>query len=153
MIEQALVAAGCFWKPNYIFSKIPGILNVKVGYTGGHVKNPTYEAVCQGNTGHAEACLIEFDSSKINYTQILEVFWECHDPTTLNRQGPDLGTQYRSAIFYFNLLQKKLAEDSKNRWQISGYVKGDIVTEIAQASEFYPAEEYHQCYIAKKELK
>lgn len=141
MNKKAIFAEGCFWGVETIFRKIPGVLDVTVGYTGGHKDGPTYEDVCSGQTGHAEAVQIEYDSNKVSYEELLETFWKTHDYTTLNRQGPDVGTQYRSAIFYLDDEQKKLAEDSRPE---------NAVTEITKAAKFYPAEKYHQRYFEKK---
>ena len=149
-MEKALFGAGCFWGVEETFIKTPGVINTLVGYSGGNTINPTYEQVCQGNTNHTEVVLVEFDSSKISYEQLLIVFWKCHDPTTLNRQGPDIGTQYRSAIYYFNEDQKNKSIYSKSEYSKSLGLK--IVTEISEAKEFYKAEEYHQKYIRKTGL-
>lgn len=145
--KQAVFAEGCFWGVEEVFRKVDGVENVVVGYTGGHTENPTYEDVCRGNTGHAEAVLVAYDPKKVSYKELLAVFWKTHDPTTLNRQGPDIGEQYRSAIFYLDDEQKKFAEESKKELQAPGK---KIVTEITKASEFYKAEEYHQSYFKKK---
>ena len=149
-MEKALFGAGCFWGVEETFIKTPGVINTSVGYSGGNTINPTYEQVCQGNTNHTEVVLVEFDSSKISYEELLIVFWKCHDPTTLNRQGPDIGTQYRSAIYYFNEDQKNKSINSKSEYSKSLGLK--IVTEISEAKEFYKAEEYHQKYIQKTGL-
>ena|SRR3989338_3669686 len=148
-IETATFAAGCFWGVEYKFAQIKGVVNTTVGYTGGHLKNPSYEDVCSGETGHAEAVKVKFDPNQVSYEKLLEVFWELHDPTQLHRQGPDVGTQYRSAIFYQNEEQKKAAIKSKEKLEKSGKYKKPIVTEIVPASQFYPAEEYHQKYWLK----
>ena len=131
-----------------MFRKIEGIIDTKVGYSGGHFPNATYQDVCSNKTGHAEVVWLKFDSSKISYEKILDHFWLCHDPTQLNRQGPDVGTQYRSIIFYFTDEQKKIAEESKKKFQVK--LVDEIVTEILEYSNFYIAEDYHQCYIQKK---
>ena len=144
---KALLGAGCFWGIEEMFRKIEGILDTKVGYAGGVLSNPTYQDVCSGNTGHAEVVQIEFDPNKISFNKILDHFWLCHDPTQLNRQGPDIGTQYRSIIFYFTDEQKVIAEESKNNFQKQ--LSSKIVTEILQFTNFFLAEEYHQCYIQK----
>ena len=146
-MEQALLAAGCFWGVEEIFRTTNGIRDTKVGYSGGHKINPTYEEVCTGNTDHAEVVKIEYDESIITYDQILNIFFENHDPTQLNRQGVDIGTQYRSSIFYNNENQKLESEQKLNSLQ--EYYKNNIVTEIKKATEFYLAEEYHQQYVAK----
>ena len=147
--ERACFAAGCFWGVEQEFRKEPGVLATQVGYVGGHVKNPNYELVCDGETGHAEAVEIEFDPAKITYDQLLDLFWSLHDPTTLNRQGPDVGDQYRSAVFTYSDAQKKAAAASRDRLQVSGELKNPIVTEIVTISEFWPAEGYHQQYVEK----
>jgi len=147
--EKATFAAGCFWHVEDTFMAVPGVVETVVGYTGGHTENPTYEDVCSHTTGHAEAVEVTFDPLKVNYEQLLKVFWESHDPTTLNRQGPDIGDNYRSAIFYHNEEQKKLAERSKDELEKSGKHEGKIVTEIKAAGPFYKAEEYHQKYYQK----
>jgi peptide-methionine (S)-S-oxide reductase len=148
----ATFAAGCFWGVEEAFRKIKGITATAVGYSGGTMVKPTYEEVCTDRTGHAEVVQVEFDPDRISYDELLEVFWENHDPTTLNRQGPDVGTQYRSAIFYHNAAQKASAEASKEKLQKSGKYKRPIVTEITAAGPFYRAEEYHQQYLAKRGL-
>lgn len=145
--EIATFAAGCFWGIQLTFSETKGVISTVVGYIGGKIKNPTYEQVCLDRTGHAEAVQITFDSSKISYKQLLDIFWEAHDPTTMNRQGPDVGTQYRSSIFYHNEEQKKEALESKREWQKK--LGNKIVTKIIKADEFYLAEEYHQNYLKK----
>jgi peptide methionine sulfoxide reductase msrA/msrB len=147
--EIATFAAGCFWGVEHAFQQIKGVKKVTSGYTGGHTKNPTYKEVCGGNTGHAEAIEIEFDPSVVAYDQLVEYFWKIHDPTTLNRQGPDRGSQYRSVIFYQNDTQKQVAQASLLRMERSGLFKKKIVTQIQPASDFYPAEEYHQDYFKK----
>ncbi|HMP17332.1 MAG TPA: peptide-methionine (S)-S-oxide reductase MsrA [Gemmatales bacterium] len=145
-LETATFGNGCFWCTEAIFQRLKGVVTVKSGYTGGKVKNPTYKQVCEGNTGHAEAIQITFDPKVITYAELLEVFWQTHDPTTLNRQGADVGTQYRSAIFYHTPEQKKLAEEYKQKLDKSGAFNKPIVTEITAASKFYVAEDYHQNY-------
>jgi peptide-methionine (S)-S-oxide reductase len=140
--------AGCFWCVEHEFRKIRGVTSTAVGYMGGNLRNPTYEDVCSDQTGHAEVVQVEFDPSVISYAQILDVFWHCHDPTSLNRQGPDVGTQYRSAIFCHDQDQEKTAKQSKEQLQNSKPGK-KIVTDILPAPEFYKAEEYHQQYYAK----
>ena len=146
-MEKALFGAGCFWGVEEKFSNTPGVINTLVGYSGGDTINPTYENVCQGNTNHTEVVLIEFDNSKISYEDLLMVFWKCHDPTTLNRQGPDIGTQYRSAIYYYNEDQKNKSIHSKSEYAKKSGL--NIITEISEIKEFYKAEEYHQKYIQK----
>jgi len=147
---KALFGAGCFWGVEETFCKTPGVTNTLVGYSGGNTVNPSYESVCYGNTNHTEVVLVEFDNAKISYEELLMVFWKCHDPTTLNRQGPDFGTQYRSAIYYYNEDQKNKSINSKNEYAKSAGL--NIVTEISEAKEFYKAEEYHQKYIQKTGL-
>jgi peptide-methionine (S)-S-oxide reductase len=150
--EKATFAAGCFWGVEETFRTRDGVLSTRVGYTGGHLENPTYDAVCTDTTGHAEAVEVEYDPDKISYEDLLELFWQSHNPTTLNRQGPDIGRQYRSAIYYHNDAQKAAAIASKARWDASGEFDRPIVTEIAEAEVFYPAEDYHQQYLAKRGL-
>lgn len=149
-METATFAAGCFWGVEAAFRQVEGVVSTRVGYTGGAVANPTYEQVCSGKTGHAEAVEIEYDPSQVSYEQLLNVFWENHDPTTLNRQGPDVGAQYRSAVFFNNPEQGTAARASKDKLQQSGKYKRPIVTEITPAPEFYRAEEYHQQYFEKR---
>ena len=145
--EKATFAAGCFWEVEAAFRKIPGVVSTRVGYAGGTVKNPTYKLVCSNNTGHAEAVEITFDPKKVSYEQLLDVFWQNHDPTQGNRQGLDVGAQYRSAIFYHSEKQKATAATSKKQQQ-KNYGK-PITTEIKKAPEFYEAEDYHQQYLEK----
>jgi peptide methionine sulfoxide reductase msrA/msrB len=147
--ETAILAGGCFWGMEEIIRKIPGVLKTTVGYTGGTTANPTYEDVCTGETGHAEAIQVEFDSTKLSYEALLDYFFRMHDPTTLNRQHNDVGTQYRSAIFYTSEAQKKTAEIVTAKWDKSGKFKRPITTQIAAATKFYSAEEYHQKYLVK----
>lgn len=141
-MQKAIFAAGCFWGVQYYFDQVPGVIKTTVGYTGGHTKNPSYEEVCTHTTGHAEAVLIEFDPEQVSYQTLLKHFFRMHDPTQLNRQGPDVGDSYRTAIFYFNDGQKAQAVQAKQAAQ-AGF-KEPIVTEITKATEFYPAEDYHQ---------
>ena len=149
-MEKALFGAGCFWGVEETFRKIPGVINTQVGYSGGNINNPTYELVCKGDTNHAEVVLLEFDEKEVSYEKLVEHFWKCHDPTTLNRQGPDIGTQYRSVIYYFNEIQKKVSQNSKE--QFAKINNLNIVTEISEAREYFKAEEYHQKYIQKTGL-
>lgn len=149
MTEQATFGAGCFWGVEAAFRKVNGVLSTAVGYSGGTLKNPRYEDVCTDRTGHAEVVQIDFDPSQVSYENLLELFWSIHDPTTPNRQGPDVGAQYRSVIFFHNPEQKALAEASKERRQKSGRYKKPTVTEIVPATEFYRAEDYHQRYHEK----
>ena len=151
-MEKATFAAGCFWGVEAVFRQIEGVTATRVGYTGGDFKNPTYKDVCSGTTGHAEAVEVEYDPSKVTYEELLKVFWENHDPTTLNRQGPDVGTQYRSAVFFLTPEQQAAAKASKEKLQKNGRYKRPIVTEINPALEFYPAEDYHQQYLEKRGL-
>jgi len=144
--EIATFGAGCFWCVEAVFAELDGVFAVESGYSGGDVPNPTYKAVCTGRTGHAEVCRIQYDPSKISYDELLEVFWKTHDPTTFNRQGNDVGTQYRSVIFFHNPQQKKLAEEYKAKLNESKAFANPIVTEISPAAEFYKAEQYHQDY-------
>ena len=145
--KTATFAAGCFWHVEEIFSKLPGVVKTEVGYTGGNTEDPTYEQVSSGKTGHAEAILVMYDPEKIKYEDLLNVFWKLHNPTELNRSGPDVGTNYRSAIFYHSSSQKKAAEKSKK--EIQKTFEKPVVTQINAAKEFYPAEEYHQKYFEK----
>jgi peptide-methionine (S)-S-oxide reductase len=150
MTERATFGAGCFWGVEAEFRKVEGVVDATVGYSGGALENPIYKDVCSGTTGHAEVVEVEYDPSKVSYEELLEVFWENHDPTTLNRQGPDMGTQYRSAIFFHTPEQEAAARASKERAQ--DRFKKPIVTEITPAAEFYRAEEYHQRYFEKNRL-
>ena len=152
-MAKATFAAGCFWGVEDAFRHLKGVKSTTVGYTGGTLKNPTYEDVCTGRTGHAEAVEIDYDPAQVTYEQLLGIFWESHDPTTLNRQGPDIGTQYRSEIFYHDAAQEQSARGSKALLEKSGVFKRPIVTEIAPASEFFRAEEYHQQYFEKRGMK
>ena len=147
-LQLATFGSGCFWCTEAVFLKVNGVESVVSGYTGGKTKNPTYREICTGLTGHAEVIQLKYDPKKISYEELLEIFWNTHDPTTLNRQGADEGTQYRSAVFYHNEAQKKLAEQYKAQLDKSGVFKNPIVTEITPISEFYPAEDYHQNYYA-----
>ncbi|TFG21616.1 MAG: peptide-methionine (S)-S-oxide reductase [Promethearchaeota archaeon] len=148
--QIAIFAAGCFWGIEAQFRKLKGVISTRVGYTGGNFPNPTYKDVCSHKTGHAEAVEVTFDPTIISYTDLIEIFWDIHDPTTLNRQGLDIGSQYRSAIFYLNEEQKKAAHNSRKRVEESKKYRNPIVTEIVPASEFWQAEEYHQQYLEKK---
>ena len=149
-MAKATFAAGCFWGVEATFRQVPGVTSTRVGYTGGKTPNPSYEDVCTDNTGHAEAIEITYDPTKVSYEQLLNVFWENHDPTTLNRQGPDWGTQYRSAIFFHSPDQESAAKSSKEELDHSGRFPNKIVTEILPAATFYPAEDYHQQYLEKR---
>ena len=150
-IETATFAAGCFWGVESSFRRLPGVKDVVVGYIGGMTESPTYEQVCSGRTGHAEAVQVTFDSSEISYSQLVDAFWKVHDPTTLNRQGPDFGTQYRSAIFTHSEVQSMEAKASMEAAQAR--FKDPIVTQIEPAGPFWPAEEYHQRYFEKKGIE
>ncbi|HEY3172248.1 MAG TPA: peptide-methionine (S)-S-oxide reductase MsrA [Thermoanaerobaculia bacterium] len=152
MTEKATFAAGCFWGVEAAFRQVPGVLDAAVGYSGGGFPNPTYEDVCTGRTGHAESVQVEFDPARVSYDRLLDVFWENHDPTTLNRQGPDVGTQYRSVVFVDGPEQEKAAKESKERLEKSGRYRRPIVTEIAPAQQFWRAEDYHQRYLEKRGL-
>ena len=151
--EKASFAAGCFWGVEEAFRCLNGVISTTVGYMGGVTNNPTYNDVCSGTTGHAETVEVTFDPKIISYEDLLNVFWQKHDPTTLNRQGPDIGDQYRSVIFYYNNNQKKLAESSKEKLQESGKYDREIVTQIIPAPKFNPAEDYHQQYLMKRGKK
>ena len=147
-MKKALFGAGCFWGVEEFFRKIQGVKDTRVGYSGGHTKDPTYETVCLGTTEHTEVLELNFDETEISYEKLLDHFWKCHDPTTLNRQGPDIGRQYRSAIFYYSDIQKEIAESSKIKHQPK--FNNNIVTEITKAEIFYLAEDYHQHFIQKR---
>lgn len=149
-MEKATFGAGCFWGVEAAFRRTPGVKSTAVGYSGGHFPNPTYKDVCSGKTGHAEVVQVEFDPAQISFDKLLDVFWQEHDPTTLNRQGPDIGAQYRSAIFFHSAEQEAAAKASRDRLQ--GGLRNRIVTEITPASEFWPAEDYHQQYLEKRGL-
>ena len=151
-MEKATFAAGCFWGVEDAFRAVQGVHEAVVGYCGGSIPDPGYERVCGGGTGHAESVEVSFDPQEVSYADLLDVFWSMHDPTTLNRQGPDVGTQYRSAIFYHDEAQKEMAEGSKESLEASRKHERPVVTEIAPALPFYRAEEYHQSYLAKRGL-
>ena len=151
-MEKATFGAGCFWGVEAAFRQVEGVVSTAVGYMGGSLKNPTYKDVCTDTTGHAEAVEVTYDPAKVSYEELLKVFWQIHDPTTLNRQGPDVGTQYRSAIFFHGGEQEAAARASKERLEKSGAYKRPIVTEIVPAGEFWQAEEYHQQYLEKRGL-
>lgn len=151
-METATFAAGCFWGVEAAFREVPGVISTQVGYTGGHTKNPTYREVCGHGTGHAEAVEVTYDPERVSYDELLKVFWENHDPTQLNRQGPDVGDQYRSAIFFHSPEQEQAAKASKDDFERSGGYRRPIVTQIVEAPEFYRAEEYHQQYLEKRGL-
>ena len=146
----ATFAAGCFWGVEAAFREVEGVLTTRVGYTGGSFDNPTYHDVCSGSTGHAESVEVTYDPERVSYDELLNVFWEVHNPTTLNRQGPDVGTQYRSVIFFHNSDQEAAARASKERINASGKYSREVVTEISPASQFWMAEDYHQQYLEKR---
>ncbi len=148
-MEKATFGAGCFWGVEGAFRQVKGVKSTSVGYMGGWMENATYRDVCSGETGHAEAVQVEYDPAEVSYEELLKVFWDIHDPTTLNRQGPDVGTQYRSVVFFHNAEQEAAAKASKEKLQDSGRFNRKVVTEIKPASEFYRAEEYHQQYFEK----
>lgn len=149
-MEKATFAAGCFWGVEAAFRRLDGVISTCVGYTGGETSEPSYKQVCSGRTGHAEAVQVTFDPARITYDKLLEVFWDVHDPTQLNRQGPDIGTQYRSAIFYHSPEQEQAARASLDRLAKNGFAGRRIVTEIVPAAPFYMAEDYHQQYLEKR---
>jgi len=151
-MEKATFAAGCFWGVEATFRRLAGVTATRVGYTGGHMNNPTYKDVCTDSTGHAEGVEVTFDPAEISYDKLLDVFWENHDPTQLNRQGPDWGTQYRSAIFFHSPEQEAAAKASKERLEKSHRFSKPIVTQIVAAETFYEAEDYHQQYLEKRGL-
>jgi peptide-methionine (S)-S-oxide reductase len=151
-MAKATFAAGCFWGVEATFRQLPGVISTRVGYTGGNSANPTYKDVCTDRTGHAEAVEVEYDPAKLSYDRLLDVFWENHDPTQLNRQGPDWGTQYRSAIFFHSPEQEREAKASKEKLEKARRYSKPIVTQIVPAVTFYEAEDYHQQYLEKKGL-
>ena len=149
-MSKALIGAGCFWGVEEYFRNLRGIKKTQVGYSGGKTTNPTYQEVCVGDTEHAEVVLLNFDNNIITFNEIINNFWKCHDPTQLNRQGFDIGSQYRSVIFYYDIEQKEIAENLKK--ELQKITTKEIATEISEAKEFFLAEDYHQCFIAKKKL-
>jgi peptide-methionine (S)-S-oxide reductase len=151
--EKASFAAGCFWGVEEAFRQLPGVVDATVGYAGGTIENPSYELVCTGRTGHAETVQVEYDPSQVSYQDLLDTFWKAHDPTQLNRQGPDVGTQYRSAIFFHNAEQEAAAKASLAELEQSGRYPRQLVTEITPAADFYQAEDYHQQYYAKRGIR
>jgi peptide-methionine (S)-S-oxide reductase len=151
-MAKATFAAGCFWGVEAAFRQVDGVTATIVGYSGGTTSDPTYKEVCTDTTGHAEVVQVEYDPDRVSYGTLLEIFWGNHDPTQLNRQGPDVGTQYRSAIYYHDDEQKAAATASKEKLESSGHYRRPIVTEITQTLEFYPAEDYHQQYLEKRGL-
>lgn len=151
-MEKATFAAGCFWGIEEAFRNTKGVNSTAVGYIGGNLDDPTYKDVCSGATGHAEAVQIEYDPSTVSYNELLNLFWKIHNPTTLNRQGPDIGTQYRSAIFCHGEEQETAAKAMKKKFTHSGQYTAEVVTEIVPATKFYRAEEYHQCYLHKRKM-
>lgn len=152
MTEKAMFGAGCFWGVEATFQEVPGVVTTAVGFAGGHVPDVSYKEVCRGDTGHAEVVLVEFDPTKVSYDKLLDVFWANHDPTQVNRQGPDVGDQYRSVIFTFTPEQKAAAEASKQREQAKLGTRKKIATAIEDAQPFYRAEDYHQRYLEKRGL-
>ena len=150
MVEKATFGAGCFWGVEAAFQQVPGVTETAVGYAGGDMPNPTYKDVCTDETGHAEVVQVTFDPSKVSYEQLLDVFWKIHDPTQVNRQGPDFGTQYRTAIFFHSPEQEAAAKQSRAALEASGKFRRPVATEITPAAEFYRAEEYHQKYLQKR---
>lgn len=150
MTEKATFGAGCFWGVEETFRQTPGVIETAVGYAGGHTESPSYKEVCTDRTGHAEVVQIEYDPAKVSYTELLNVFWTSHDPTQVNRQGPDVGTQYRSVIFYHSPEQEQAAHASKAEMEASGKFRRPIATEIVPVPAFWRAEEYHQKYLAKR---
>ena len=150
VLEKATFGAGCFWGVEEAFRRVPGVVSTQVGYMGGRKEHPTYEEVCSKTTGHAEVVEVTFDPARVSYDELLQVFWDCHDPTQLNRQGPDVGTNYRSAIFCHSAAQEQAAMVSREREQVSGRHSRPIVTEITAATTFWRAEEYHQQYLEKR---
>jgi peptide-methionine (S)-S-oxide reductase len=151
-MAKATFAAGCFWGVEATFRQLPGVTSTRVGYTGGNYANPTYHDVCTDRTGHAEAVEVDYDPAKLSYEELLNVFWENHDPTQLNRQGPDSGSQYRSAIFFHSPEQEAAAKTSKDALARSGRFSKPVVTQIVPATTFYEAEDYHQQYLEKRGL-
>jgi len=151
-MEKATFGAGCFWGIEYAFRKVDGVIEAPVGYAGGNTLNPTYEQVCSGGTGHAEVVQVKYDPNKVTYEKLLNVFWDIHDPTTLNRQGPDIGTQYRSAIYYHSQEQEQAIRDSIAKLEKEGRFLNPIVTEILPIDKFYLGEDYHQRYFEKQGL-
>ena len=150
MLEIATFGAGCFWGVEAAFRRVPGVLDAVSGYTGGHTENPSYRDVCTDRTGHAEVVQVTFDPSKVSYEQLLDVFWKIHNPTQVNRQGPDFGTQYRTAIFYHSPEQEAAARKSKQALEASARFRQPVATEITPAGPFWRAEEYHQRYLEKR---
>jgi peptide-methionine (S)-S-oxide reductase len=150
MAEIATFGAGCFWGVEAAFQHVPGVIDTAVGYSGGHTENPTYQDVCTDETGHAEVVQVTFDPARVSYEQLLNVFWQAHDPTQVNRQGPDFGTQYRSAIFFHSSEQESIAKKSRAALEASGKFRRPIATEITPARTFHRAEEYHQKYLQKR---
>ncbi|HKT46005.1 MAG TPA: peptide-methionine (S)-S-oxide reductase MsrA [Candidatus Acidoferrales bacterium] len=150
MSEVATFAAGCFWGVEATFQRVPGVIATEVGYSNGHTPNPTYHDVCTDETGHAEVVRVTFDPARVSYEQLLDVFWQVHDPTQMNRQGPDFGSQYRSAIFYHSPQQEVIAKRSREALDGSGKLRRPVATEVSEAGPFYRAEEYHQNFLQKR---
>ncbi len=153
MSEKATFGAGCFWGVEATFRELNGVMDAAVGYEGGHTENPTYQDVCTDRTGHVEVVEVDFDPARVSYEQLLDVFWTNHDPTQVNRQGPDVGVQYRSVIFFHTPEQEQTAQASKEKWNASGKFRRPIATAIEPARTFYRGEEYHQQYLAKRGLR
>lgn len=152
-IEKVIFGAGCFWGVQSVFSRIDGVIRTTCGYSGGHVSSPSYEMVCSGNTGHAEVVQVEYDPEKVTIDALLDIFWQCHDPTTIDRQGVDIGTQYRSVIYFFTEEQETAAKLSRDKLQQGGHLRAPVVTEILPVDQFYPAEDYHQHYLEKRGIR
>ena len=152
-IEKIIFGAGCFWGVQSVFSRVSGVTETTCGYSGGYVSHPSYEMVCSGNTGHAEVVQVEYDPEKVSIDELLDMFWHCHNPTTKDRQGVDIGTQYRSAIYFFTEEQEAAAKISRDKYQQSGRWQAPVVTEILPVNRFYPAEDYHQHYFEKSGIR
>lgn len=152
-IEKIIFGAGCFWGVQSAFNRINGVTQTTCGYSGGHVSRPSYEMVCTGDTGHAEVVQVEYDPEKVSINELLDIFWQCHDPTTKDRQGVDIGTQYRSAIYFFTYEQETVAKLSRDKLQQSGRWQSPVVTEILPVNQFFPAEDYHQHYLEKRRIR
>jgi peptide-methionine (S)-S-oxide reductase len=147
MSEKATFGAGCFWKPEHVFRQVDGVVSTSVGYMGGDTNNPSYEQVCTGRTGHVEVVQVEYDPARISYDELLDIFWQSHDPSQHNRQGPDVGSQYRSAVFTHDAVQEQVAEASRKKVESAG----KVATEVTPAADYWPAEDYHQQYVEKNQ--
>jgi peptide-methionine (S)-S-oxide reductase len=147
MSEKATFGAGCFWKPEHVFRQVDGVVSTSVGYMGGDTNNPSYEQVCTGRTGHVEVVQVEYDPARISYDELLDIFWQSHDPSQHNRQGPDVGSQYRSAVFTHDAAQEQVAEASRKKVESAG----KVATEVTPAADYWPAEDYHQQYVEKNQ--